>query len=91
MNFFCIENAYLVHPRCKRGRARGTQRAKNYKVWTDENHAILLENAKWMQQRLNYIHNNPVRQLIVQHPLEYIFSSAKDYADEKGLVNIVKI
>jgi hypothetical protein len=109
MNFFCIENANLVHPRCKRGRAgeigesrrewlldkfsfeaRRTQRAKNYKVWTDDNHAILLENAKWMQQRLNYIHNNPVRQLIVQHPHEYIFSSAMDYADEKGLVNIVK-
>jgi putative transposase len=71
--------------------ARRTQRAKNYKVWTDDNHAILLENAKWMQQRLNYIHDNPVRQLIVQHPHEYIFSSAMDYADEKGLVNIVKI
>lgn len=24
MNFFCIENANLVHPRCKRGRGGGT-------------------------------------------------------------------
>jgi len=71
--------------------ARRTQRATNYKVWTDDNHAILLENAKWMKQRLDYIHDNPVRQLIVQHPHEYLFSSAIDYADEKGLVNIVKI
>jgi len=71
--------------------ARRTQRAKNYKVWTDDNHAILLENPKWMQQRADYIHENPVRQLIVQHPHEYIFSSAMDYADERGLVNIVKI
>jgi REP element-mobilizing transposase RayT len=71
--------------------ARRTQRAKNYKVWKDDNHAILLNNAQMKRQRLDYIHDNPVRQLIVQYPHEYLFSSAKDYADEKGLVTIVHI
>lgn len=71
--------------------ARRTQRAKNYKVWKDDNHAILLDSAQMIRQRLDYIHDNPVRQLIVQHPHEYLFSSAKDYADEKGLVNIVQV
>ncbi len=44
-----------------------------------------------VKQRLDYIHANPVRQLIVQRPHEYIISSAIDYADEKVLVNIVKV
>ncbi len=71
--------------------ARKTGRAKNYKLWTDSNHAICLEKKEWLEQRLNYIHQNPVRQMIVEHPEEYIFSSAVDYADGKGLVNITRI
>jgi len=71
--------------------ARRTRRAENYKVWRDDNHAICLEKTEWIIQRLNYIHQNPVRQLIVQYPHEYLFSSAIDYADGKGLVNILKV
>ena len=71
--------------------AKRTQRAKNYKIWTDDNHAIALENPYWVLQRLNYIHENPVRQLIVAQTHEYLFSSAIDYADGNGFVKIVKI
>lgn len=45
----------------------------------------------WVLQRLHYIHQNPVRQMIVSNPEEYIFSSAIDYADGKGLVTITKL
>ena len=71
--------------------AKRTARAKNYKVWRDDNHAICLEKSDWILQRLNYIHQNPVRQMIVSNPEEYIFSSAIDYADGKGLVTITKL
>jgi putative transposase len=50
-----------------------------------------LEKEAWLTQRLHYLHQNPVKQLIVQNPEEYIFSSAIDYADGKGLVNITRI
>ena len=70
--------------------ARKTGRAENFKVWTDDNHSICLENTEWFLQRLNYIHENPVKQMIVQNSHEYLFSSAIDYADGKGLVNISK-
>ncbi len=71
--------------------AKRTARAKNYKVWRDDNHAICLEKSEWITQRLNYIHQNPVRQMIVNNAVEYIFSSAIDYADGKGLVTISKV
>ena len=71
--------------------ARRTGRAKNYKVWRDDNHAICMEKREWVDQRLNYIHQNPVRQMIVSNCEDYIFSSAVDYADGKGLVKVSRI
>jgi putative transposase len=38
---------------------------------------------------MNYIHDNPVRAELVANPEEYLYSSARDYAGEKGLVEIV--
>jgi putative transposase len=69
--------------------ARRTGRAENYKLWTDDNHAIMLDNSGMFQQKLNYIHDNPVRQHIVSNPEDYIYSSASDYCGKKGLVNVV--
>ena len=71
--------------------AKRTGRAKNYKIWRDDNHAICLEKTEWVNERLNYIHQNPVRQMIVFNAEEYVFSSAIDYANGKGLVEIIVI
>ena len=67
------------------------KRISRYKFWKDDNHAILLEpnNIKMIDQKLDYIHNNPVRAMIVEQPEDYIFSSAKDYSDETGFVNVI--
>ena len=37
---------------------------------------------------MDYIHYNPERTEIVANSEEYLYSSARDYAGEKGLVNI---
>lgn len=63
-------------------------RIKNYKFWQETNHAVMLYNNEMISQRINYIHENPVRALIVAEPDEYLFSSARDYASEKGYVNV---
>ena len=68
--------------------ARRTRRAKNYKLWRDDNHAICLEQRDWYLTRLNYVHQNPVKQMIVERGEDYLFSSAMDYAGKKGLVQI---
>lgn len=71
--------------------ARKTKRAENYKVWRDDNHPILMQNPDWIEQRINYIHQNPVRQEIVTRPEDYKFSSAVDYSGEKGIVDVVLV
>jgi len=66
-------------------------RIKNYKLWQDTSHPILLDNNYLIDQKINYIHQNPVRALIVQNAEDFIFSSACDYAGTKGIVNIETI
>ena len=68
--------------------AKRTRRAENFKVWTDDNHAVEILHIN-SRQKLDYIHNNPVRAEIVQLPEEYLYSSARDYyLGVKGLVDI---
>ena len=64
------------------------KRASNYKVWQDGNHPIQLDTNKMLDDRLNYLHQNPVEQVLVYNDYDYIYSSAKDYANEKGLLEI---
>jgi putative transposase len=59
-----------------------------YMFWKKDNHAILLDNNKMMQQRLDYLHYNPVEAGIVDEPEQYVFSSARDYAGQKGLLDV---
>ena len=74
-------------------KAAGSQlkRIKNYKVWQDGNHPIELDTNKMLEQRLTYLHNNPVEQGIVYRHEDYVYSSAIDYCGGKGLLNIEMI
>jgi putative transposase len=70
--------------------ARKTGRAENYKLWKDSNHALDLQSyAIDIFEKINYIHENPVKAGLVREPEHYICSSAIDYAGEQGLVKVV--
>ena len=70
------------------------KREQNYKVcftsspfrlgWQDGYHAEIVETNWFIKQKVNYIHNNPVKDKIVTSPEVYYFSSARNYA---GLAN----
>lgn len=66
-------------------------RNKEYKVWIDGNHPVMLDNNFMLDQRLNYLHQNPVKAGLVTSPEDYALSSARDYAGEKGLIEVVLI
>jgi REP element-mobilizing transposase RayT len=66
-------------------------RNSEYQFWTHENHAEVLFSNKFIEQKLDYLHNNPVRAGIVNEPHEYKYSSAIDYAGGKGLLDVVLI
>lgn len=66
-------------------------RITKYKFWQESNHAIVLVTweTKMIDQKLNYIHRNPVEEGIVFYEKDCLYSSAKDYSDERELVKII--
>ena len=60
----------------------------NYKVWQDGNHPVELDTNRMLDQRLSYLHNNPVEKGFVSGAEDYSYSSAIDYAGGKGLLEI---
>jgi len=67
------------------------KRNSDYQVWTHENHAMEIFSYTFFEQKLDYMHANPVRAGLIENAEEYIYSSAKNYAGEKGLVQIETI
>ena len=68
--------------------ANRTNANDNYKVWTGNNHPEEIHSDAMMKVKLNYIHENPVRAGIVEEPAHFLYSSAADYADKKGIMEI---
>lgn len=42
-------------------------------------------------EKVNYIHNNPVAAGLVFRPEDYVYSSATDYAGERGLLENIAV
>jgi REP element-mobilizing transposase RayT len=68
---------------------RKHSRNKDYQLWTHENHAVVLYSNSFIWEKLEYIHNNPVRAMIVEQPEDYLYSSARNYAGMKSLMDVV--
>ena len=65
---------------------------EHYQFWQQDNHPIELTTNGMLEQRLNYLHENPVNAGIVYEPQDYVYSSAIDYySDEKGKIEIEHI
>ena len=62
-----------------------------HQFWQQNNHPIELSSNFMIEQRLNYLHNNPVKAEFVEKPEDYLYSSARDYAGIPGLLKIVPI
>ena len=58
-------------------------------VWKEGMHPVELFTKRFTDQKMDYIHNNPVEAGIVYEPQQYVLSSACDYFENrKGLVDI---
>lgn len=78
-------------------RAKRLKRVKNYKFWQDAclparqgNQAKIIFSNEFFYEKLEYIHNNPVHDLIIEKPEDYLFSSARNYAGLDALLEIVE-
>ncbi len=61
---------------------------KNFHFWRQDNHPEKLISNNFKDQKLEYIHKNPVEAGLVDNPEDYRYSSARDYAGDKGLLDI---
>ena len=66
-------------------------RNSEFQFWRQDNQPMEVYSPKFVFQKLNYIHNNPVEAGIVEKPEHYLYSSARDYAQTKkcGLLDVV--
>jgi REP element-mobilizing transposase RayT len=71
--------------------ANNSSNVKNYQFWRHDNKPIELWSTKVIQEKINYIHQNPVESGLVYKPEEYVYSSAIDYAGEQGLLKDILI
>jgi len=61
---------------------------KNRQFWLQHNQPIELWSADVTEQKLNYIHQNPVEAGFVWEPEYWKYSSAIDYSGGKGIIEI---
>ena len=67
------------------------KKIKNYRFWQEGNDAQEIYLNDYFNQKLNYIHENPVKAEIVNRPEDYRYSSAIDYAGGKGLLQVTVV
>jgi putative transposase len=63
-------------------------RNEHHQLWEHENHFVELFTEAFTQQKIEYIHQNPVRAGLVYRPEDYVYSSASNYA---GLDQIIDV
>lgn len=56
--------------------------------WQQHNKPIELWSGKVMKQKINYIHNNPVESGFVTDPIDWKYSSARNYAEDDTILKI---
>ncbi|MFT5737574.1 MAG: putative transposase [Maribacter sp.] len=60
----------------------------NRQFWQQHNKPIELWSNKVIKQKIDYIHNNPVEAGFVTDPLDWKYSSARNYAEDETILKI---
>ena len=63
-------------------------RNSNFQFWQYGNHAEEIYSHKFMWSKLDYIHLNPVRAGIVEKASHYLYSSANNYVNNEGVIEV---
>lgn len=67
-----------------------THQNEMFQIWTHYNHPVLVTEMDIFNQKINYIHNNPVKAGIVRKTEDYLYSSASNYAGFKdNLLDVI--
>jgi hypothetical protein len=62
---------------------------RQYQFWQEGSHPQQIADERMMQQKIDYIHYNPVRRGYVDKPEDWRYSSARDFVGLPGLLPVV--
>jgi putative transposase len=70
--------------------SKSLKRIEKFSLWQNCSSPLHIDSgeSELLLDRIDHIHENPVRERIVELPEAYLFSSARDYAGMKGLVRV---
>ncbi len=63
-------------------------RNEHYQLCTHENHFVELFSPEFTGQKIDYIHDNPVRAGYVNEPQHYVYSSASNYFEIESVIQV---
>ncbi len=69
-------------------RGANDNKIKNYRFWQEGYYNEDIYSMEFLMQKIEYVHMNPMKQGIVVHVEDYLYSSALNYAGMKGLLDI---
>ena len=76
----CMESAKLAHKTRQR-----------YQLWQEGCHPKKICSEAMLQQKLAYIHNNPVKRGYVDDPMHWRYSSCRNYLGQSGLLAVTPV
>ena len=62
---------------------------QTHQLWQESSHPQQIQNDEMMLQKLEYMHHNPLRRGYVDDPTHWRYSSARNYAGMKGLIEVI--
>jgi len=63
---------------------------RDYQLWEEGSHPQMIENEAVLRQKLEYIHQNPVKRGYVDEAEHWRYSSARNYAGLTGLIPVYR-
>jgi putative transposase len=70
--------------------SKSLKRIEKFNLWQNCSSPLRIDTEQpgLLLDRIDHIHENPVRERIVESPESYLYSSARDYAGIKGFVRV---
>lgn len=65
------------------------KKSQHYQLWQEGSHPQMIQDREMLNQKLEYMHYNPVRSGYVDDPMHWRYSSCRDYYGKDGLLPVV--
>lgn len=86
----CLQ-ATNAHALLRQLKVPSPRQDRTHQVWQRGSHPQAIQGEKMLYQKLDYIHNNPVKRGYVDDPVYWRYSRARNYAGEEGLLDVTLV